>query len=212
LREFRQDSIEEAAKYGGAEGIHSILNKADMPSAKDTAEGPIQISTAIARKVIECLVSAFFLNTAKQSRGKDMYDTLVDRRNVVLHPSCVLMSRKRAADPSNGMPAWKSKKKSKHGTDSYANGSVDREWVVYHEHVVTSKHYLRTVSAVPDKNIFFKCAPKEWYSNVLDDAGNVKGVAADDTIPGVSPRDERRLNRNSSPSSKSRKGSKSKRK
>lgn len=63
------------------------------------------------------LCAGFFMQIAKKdSQGKNMYTTIKDSQNVLLHPSTVL--------------------------------GYDAEWVLYNEFVLTSKNYIRTVTAV----------------------------------------------------------------
>ncbi|PLB42093.1 DEAH-box ATP-dependent RNA helicase PRP43 [Aspergillus candidus] len=63
------------------------------------------------------LCAGFFMQVArKESQGKNMYTTIKDNQNVLLHPSTVL--------------------------------GHDAEWVLYNEFVLTTKNYIRTVTAV----------------------------------------------------------------
>ncbi|KAL2002397.1 hypothetical protein VTN02DRAFT_6863 [Thermoascus thermophilus] len=63
------------------------------------------------------LVAGFFMQVAKkESQGKNMYMTVKDNQNVLLHPSTVL--------------------------------GYEAEWVLYNEFVLTTKNYVRTVTAV----------------------------------------------------------------
>ncbi|KAJ5527193.1 hypothetical protein N7513_011352 [Penicillium frequentans] len=63
------------------------------------------------------LCAGFFMQVAKKEpQGKNVYSTIKDNQNVLLHPSTVL--------------------------------AHDAEWVLYHEFVLTTKNYIRTVTAV----------------------------------------------------------------
>ncbi|KAJ9209668.1 hypothetical protein DTO166G4_8712 [Paecilomyces variotii] len=63
------------------------------------------------------LCAGFFMQVAKkESQGKNMYITVKDNQNVLLHPSTVL--------------------------------GHEAEWVLYNEFVLTTKNYIRTVTAV----------------------------------------------------------------
>ncbi|KAJ5945865.1 Pre-mRNA-splicing factor ATP-dependent RNA helicase PRP43 [Penicillium verhagenii] len=63
------------------------------------------------------LCAGFFMQIAKKEpQGKNVYATIKDNQNVLLHPSTVL--------------------------------AHDAEWVLYHEFVLTTKNYIRTVTAV----------------------------------------------------------------
>lgn len=63
------------------------------------------------------LCAGFFMQVAKKEpQGKNMYITVKDNQNVLLHPSTVL--------------------------------SHEAEWVLYNEFVLTTKNYIRTVTAV----------------------------------------------------------------
>lgn len=63
------------------------------------------------------LCAGFFMQVAKkETQGKNMYVTIKDNQNVLLHPSTVL--------------------------------GHEAEWVLYNEFVLTTKNYIRTVTAV----------------------------------------------------------------
>ncbi|KAI9045226.1 DEAH-box ATP-dependent RNA helicase PRP43 [Aspergillus affinis] len=63
------------------------------------------------------LCAGFFMQVArKEAQGKNMYTTIKDHQNVLLHPSTVL--------------------------------GHEAEWVLYNEFVLTTKNYIRTVTAV----------------------------------------------------------------
>ncbi|KAJ5654066.1 Pre-mRNA-splicing factor ATP-dependent RNA helicase PRP43 [Penicillium lividum] len=63
------------------------------------------------------LCAGFFMQVAKKEpQGKNVYSTIKDNQNVLLHPSTVL--------------------------------AHDAEWVLYQEFVLTTKNYIRTVTAV----------------------------------------------------------------
>ncbi|KAA8652508.1 hypothetical protein EYZ11_007678 [Aspergillus tanneri] len=63
------------------------------------------------------LCAGFFMQVAKkEAQGKNMYTTVKDTQNVLLHPSTVL--------------------------------SHEAEWVLYNEFVLTTKNYIRTVTAI----------------------------------------------------------------
>lgn len=63
------------------------------------------------------LCAGFFMQVAKkEAQGKNMYTTVKDNQNVLLHPSTVL--------------------------------GHEAEWVLYNEFVLTTKNYIRTVTAV----------------------------------------------------------------
>ncbi|KAJ5656413.1 hypothetical protein N7507_008363 [Penicillium longicatenatum] len=63
------------------------------------------------------LCAGFFMQVAKKEpQGKNIYMTIKDNQNVLLHPSTVL--------------------------------AHEAEWVLYHEFVLTTKNYIRTVTSV----------------------------------------------------------------
>ncbi|GKZ18092.1 DEAH-box ATP-dependent RNA helicase prp43 [Aspergillus brasiliensis] len=63
------------------------------------------------------LCAGFFMQVAKkEAQGKNMYVTIKDNQNVLLHPSTVL--------------------------------NHEAEWVLYNEFVLTTKNYIRTITAV----------------------------------------------------------------
>lgn len=115
----------------------------------------------------KALVAGFFPNAARLQRSGDSYRTVKTGMVVYLHPSSVLAERagSNANASSTGGPGASA-------STSAGPGAAGRKpkWVMYHELVLTSKEYMRSVMALKPEWLM-EVAPHFYRKKDLDSLG-----------------------------------------
>ncbi|KAI9685785.1 MAG: hypothetical protein M1822_004345 [Bathelium mastoideum] len=81
--------------------------------------------------ILKALIAGYFPQAARLQRGGDSYRTAKGGNTVYIHPSSVLMEE----------------------------GRQRPKWVIYHELVLTSKEYMRSLFEIPDPQMLVDAAP-----------------------------------------------------